>query len=122
MSSVDTDPRKPGGIYKKKMEGSQVAFYVKNMCDDEGNERDTHSIPGWGRCTGGGHGNPLQYSSLEYYGQRNLAGYSTWGPIGSNRTEVIKHACMHIGRTCFVLNRIKEHFHARLRIMKINQK
>ena len=29
---------------------------------------------------GGGHGNPLQYSCLENpYGQRSLAGYSSWG-------------------------------------------
>ena len=26
---------------------------------------DAGSIPGWGRCPGGGHGNPLQYSYLE---------------------------------------------------------
>ena len=26
---------------------------------------DTGSIPGWGRCPGGGHRNPLQYSCLE---------------------------------------------------------
>ena len=27
--------------------------------------RDVGSIPGLGRCPGGGHGNPLQYSCLE---------------------------------------------------------
>ena len=27
--------------------------------------RDVSSIPGLGRCPGGGHGNPLQYSCLE---------------------------------------------------------
>ena len=26
---------------------------------------DPGSIPGWRRCSGGGNGNPLQYSSLE---------------------------------------------------------
>ena len=26
---------------------------------------DTGSIPGLGKCPGGGHGNPLQYSCLE---------------------------------------------------------
>ena len=46
---------------------SQVTFYAKNLSDDAGDIRDKGSIPGWGRCTGGGHGNPLQYSSLEYY-------------------------------------------------------
>ena len=27
--------------------------------------RDMGSVPGSGRCPGGGHGNPLQYSCLE---------------------------------------------------------
>jgi len=27
--------------------------------------RDVSSVPGSGRCPGGGHGNPLQYSCLE---------------------------------------------------------
>ena len=26
---------------------------------------DTGSIPGWGKCPGGGHGHPLQFSCLE---------------------------------------------------------
>ena len=55
---------------------SQVEFYAKNLSDDAGDIRDKDSIPGWGRCTGGGHGDPLQYSSLEYYRPRSLAGYS----------------------------------------------
>ena len=29
------------------------------------NVGDLGSIPGWERCAGGGHGNPLQYSCLE---------------------------------------------------------
>ena len=41
---------------------------------------DLASIPGLGRPPGGGHGNLLQYSSLENpHGQRDLAGYSPWG-------------------------------------------
>ena len=44
------------------------------------NMGDVGSIPGLGRCRGGGHGNPLQYSSLKNpHGQRSLAGYSPWG-------------------------------------------
>ena len=39
---------------------------------------DLGSIPGSGRSSGGEHGNPLQYSSLEDpHGQRSLAGYSS---------------------------------------------
>ena len=44
------------------------------------NVRDVGSIPGLGRASGGGHGNPLQYSCLENpHGQKSLAGYSPWG-------------------------------------------
>ena len=40
---------------------------------------DLGLIPGLGRCPGGGHGNPLQYSCLgNPHGQRSLAGYSLW--------------------------------------------
>ena len=41
------------------------------------NVGDLGSILGLGRSPGGGHGNPLQYSSLENpHGQRSLVGYS----------------------------------------------
>ena len=35
------------------------------MVKNAGDTRDSGSIPGLGRSPGGGHGNPLQYSSLE---------------------------------------------------------
>ena len=38
---------------------------VKNLPANAGDIRDAGSIPGSGRSPGGGHGNPLQYSSLE---------------------------------------------------------
>ena len=38
---------------------------VKNLPSNAGEVRDTGSIPGLGRSSGGGHGNPLQYSCLE---------------------------------------------------------
>ena len=41
---------------------SQVVLMVRNL---PANARDTGSISGDGRCPGGGHGNPLQYSCLE---------------------------------------------------------
>ena len=44
---------------------SQVVLVVKNPPANAGDARDTGSIPGSGRSPGGGHGNPLQYSSLE---------------------------------------------------------
>ena len=38
---------------------------VPNPPASVGDVRDTGSIPGSGRCPGGGPGNPLQYSCLE---------------------------------------------------------
>ena len=44
------------------------------------NAGDLGSTPGLGRFSGGGHGNPLQYSCLENpNGQRSLVGYRSWG-------------------------------------------
>jgi len=45
------------------------------------NAGDLGLIPGLGRSPGGGHGNQLQYSSLENpHRQRSLGGgYSPWG-------------------------------------------
>ena len=52
------------------------------------NVGDLDSTPGLGKCPGGGHGNPLQYSCLENpHGQRSLARYSPWGHKESDRTE-----------------------------------
>ena len=40
---------------------SQVALVVKNPPTNAGGVRDVGLIPGLGRTSGGGHGNPLQY-------------------------------------------------------------
>ena len=41
---------------------------------------DTGLIPGWGRSSGEGNSNPLQYSCLEKsHGHRSLVTYSPWG-------------------------------------------
>ena len=59
---------------------SQVVLVVNNLPVNAGDARDLGSIPGSGRSPGGGCGNPLQYSRLEYpHGQRSLAGYMPWG-------------------------------------------
>ena len=42
-----------------------VVLVVKNPPANAGGKRDVGSIPGPGRSSGGGHGNPLQYSCLE---------------------------------------------------------
>ena len=43
--------------------GSQVEL-VKNLPDNAGDSRDVDSIPGSGRSSEEGNGNPLQYSCL----------------------------------------------------------
>ena len=49
---------------------------------------DSGSIPGLGRSSGEGIGNPLQYSCLENPWTEKLgAGYSPWGREESDMTE-----------------------------------
>ena len=59
--------------YKKKNEmgakytdfgASQELLGVKNQPANVGNVRNMGSIPGWGGSPGGGHGNPLVFSSI----------------------------------------------------------
>ena len=49
---------------------------VKNLPASAG---DVGLIPGSGRSTGEGNGNPLQYSSRKFLSERSLVGYSPWG-------------------------------------------
>ena len=46
------------------VQASQVALVVKSLLEMQ-ETRDVGAIPGWGRLSGGGHDNPLQYSCLE---------------------------------------------------------
>ena len=46
------------------LRASQVALVVENPSANAGDIRDRGSIPGSGRSSGGGHGNPFQYSCL----------------------------------------------------------
>ena len=55
---------------------SQVALVVKNPPANAKDIRDSGSIPGSGRSPGGGHGNPLQCSSLENPMDTGAWGYS----------------------------------------------
>ena len=47
------------------MPASQVVLVVKNPSVNAGDTGAISWIPGLGRSSGGGHGNPLQYSCLE---------------------------------------------------------
>ena len=54
---------------------SQVMLMVKKL-PANAEVRDVDCVPGLGRCPGGGHGNPLQYSCLE-----NLLDRRSWWAI-----------------------------------------
>ena len=64
------------------------------------NVGDLGLIPWLGRSTGGGHGNPLQYSCLENpHCQRSLEGYSPWGCKELDMTEQLSTAQHKLYRT-----------------------
>ena len=65
------------------------------------NAGDLGLIPGLERYSGGGHGNPLQYSCLENpHGQRSLVGYSPWGRKESDMTEQLSTAQCEVKLAC----------------------
>ena len=62
------------------------------------NAGDVSLIPGSGRSSGGGHGNPLQYSCLKISIDRSPVG---WAPVHRGRKEldtpeVIQHSHMQV--------------------------
>ena len=54
------------------MRASQLAPVVKNPPANAGDARNAGLIPGLGRSPGIGNGNPLQYSCLENYMDREV--------------------------------------------------
>ena len=60
---------------------------VKNRPAHAGDLRDAGSVPGWERCPGGGHGNPLQYPSLE-----NPMDRGDWWATESDTNHVTSHS------------------------------
>ena len=71
----------------------QVVLVVKNLPANAGDVRDTGTIPGSGRYSGGGHGNPLQYSGLENHMDRG-AWQATVRRVAKNRTQ-LKQLSVH---------------------------
>ena len=74
---------------------SQVKTVVKNPPASAGAVRDRGSIPGWGSSSGGGHGNPLQYSCLENLMDRG-AWQATIHRLTKSQTwlkQLSRHAC-----------------------------
>ena len=66
---------------------SQVALVIKNQPADAGDVKDMASIPGSGRFPGGGHGNPLQHSSLKNPMDRR-AWWVTVHNVAKSRTQL----------------------------------
>ena len=58
---------------------------VKNPLPNVGDTGDPGSIPGLGRSRGGGHGKPLQYSTLENPVERG-AWWTTVHRVANSRT------------------------------------
>ena len=67
---------------------------VKNLPANEGDTKDTGSIPGWGRSPGGGHGSPVQYSCLENPMDRGAC-WATVQRVTVSQTQLSTHAHMH---------------------------
>ena len=80
----------PSPPFQTKTKGSALVGFSCGSAGEEFtcNVGDLGSIPGMGRSPGEGHGNPLQYSSLENpHRQRSLVGYSPWGRKELDTTE-----------------------------------
>ena len=60
---------------------------VKNPPANAGDVRDTGLIPGSGRSSGGGHGNPLQCSCLRIPWTEEPGGLQSMGSQESDTTE-----------------------------------
>ena len=80
------NPQATGSILAQRrvacLRASQVILEVENLSTNAGDITDMGSIPGLGRCPGGKHRNPLQYSCL--------------GHVESDKTEVTWHTHIFI--------------------------
>ena len=70
------------------MRASQVAQVVKKPAANAGDVRDVGSIPGLARSSGGGHGNPVQYSRLKNPIDRGASWATDHGVAESDTTKV----------------------------------
>ena len=71
-----------------------MALIVKNLAASAGDESNTGSIPGSGRASGEGNGNPLQYSYLENPRDRE-AWWATVHRVSKSRAQLSMHISTH---------------------------
>ena len=74
----------------------QVALVVKNSPAKAADKRDTGSVSGSERSSGGGHGIPFPYSCLENSMDRG----AWWAEVhgGCKESDMTKRLSMHTGR------------------------
>ena len=73
---------------------------VKNLPANDGDVEDMGLIPGLGRFSGGGHGNPVQYSFTENPTDRG-AWWATVHRVAKSQTrlkQLSTHTCLSSGR------------------------
>ena len=71
---------------------------IKNLPANAGDARDVGSIPGLGRSSGEGNGNPLQYSCLGNPMDKG-AWWARVHRVAKSWTEVTEHTCTYMGET-----------------------
>ena len=90
-----TTPRKIGLNTKSK---KKVTLVVKDLPVNAGDRKDAGSIPGLGRSSGVGNGNPLQYSCLGNPMDRG-AWWATVHGIAKSWTRVSTQAHTHMSKS-----------------------
>ena len=83
------------------------------------NARDVGLIPGSGRSTGGGHGNPLQYSCLENSMDRGAWWATVYGASNSqtqlSNLTTTRASCYNC---CSILPTVQQFFHSYITFLK----
>ena len=74
-----------------------MVLVVKNPPTNAGNIRDKGSVPGLGKSSGGGHGNPLQYSCLE----NRMDGGAWWATVHGVEKSLTRLKQLSMHAPCF---------------------
>ena len=85
----------PSHLLLALLSSPRWCWWLRNLPANEGDIRDTGLILGLGRSPGGGHGNPLQHSSLENPTYRG-AWQATVHTVTESSTQLRRLSMMHI--------------------------